>query len=263
MRDVFEDGHAPSEPDPVKRAQNAMARQVLPKRFYAEVSVAEEDGRFALKLDGRGARTPGRKPLSMPTHMAASIVANEWRAQKDVINPDAMPATRIVNTALDGVADMMPDVAAEIAGYVASDLVCYRAGEPMGLANLQTVHWDPVLAWVKQEFGASFVLAEGVMPVAQSPQAVAPIADAVTEIKDPIVMACLHVLTTLSGSCLIALMAARGGLSGEAAWDAATVDESWSILQWGQDDEAAARQERRKQDFITALGLLRSIAWHA
>jgi chaperone required for assembly of F1-ATPase len=263
MRDLLEEGHAPSEPNPVKRAQNAMARQVLPRRFYAEVTIAEEEGRFALKLDGRGARTPGRKPLSLPTHVAASIVANEWRAQKDVINPDAMPATRIVNTALDGVADMMRDVAAEIAGFAASDLVCYRAGEPAGLVNLQTVHWDPVLAWTKHEFGASFMLAEGVMHVAQNPAAVAAVADAVTDIQDPIVLACLHVLTTLSGSCLIALMAARGGLSGEAAWEAATVDESWNVLQWGQDDEAAARQERRQQDFITALGLLRSIAWHA
>jgi chaperone required for assembly of F1-ATPase len=261
MRDILYSDQPLSDPDPVKRAQNAMARQVLPKRFYTEATVAEEDGRFAIKLDGRGARTPAKNLLSLPTHLAASIVAREWNEQIDVINPHLMPATRIVNTALDGVSTMMADVGAEIADFAGSDLVCYRAADPPGLVLLQDQHWNPVTDWARDRLGARFVLAQGIIHASQSTEALAKIRDAVSGYDDPIALACLHVLTTLSGSCLIALMAASGAASGETAWQAATVDDNWNIQFWGQDEEAAIRMNRRKDEFMIALGLLRSIAW--
>jgi chaperone required for assembly of F1-ATPase len=261
MRDIFYSDQPLSDPDPVKRAQNAMARQVLPKRFYADATVAEEDGRFAIKLDGRGARTPGKKVLSLPTHLAASIVAREWSDQVEVINPHLMPATRIVNTALDGVSTMMAEVGAEIADFAGSDLVCYRAADPPGLIRLQDQHWNPVVDWARDILAARFVLAQGITHASQSPEALAKVKEAVIGYNDPVTLACLHVLTTLSGSCLIALMAASGAASGETAWQAATVDETWNIQFWGQDEEAIVRMTRRKDEFVTALGLLRAVAW--
>ncbi len=261
MRDVLYPDQPLSDPDPVKRAQNAMARQVLPKRFYTEATIAEEDGRFAIKLDGRGARTPGKNVLSLPTHLAASCVAREWNEQINVINPHLMPATRIVNTALDGVSMMMADVGAEIAGFAGSDLVCYRASDPPGLVRLQDQHWNPVVDWARDSLSARFVLAQGIIHASQSPKALARVKEAVIAYGDPIALACLHVLTTLSGSCLIALMAASGAASGDTAWQAAIVDEVWSIQLWGQDEEATIRVARRKDEFMTALGLLRAVAW--
>jgi chaperone required for assembly of F1-ATPase len=261
MRDIFYSDQPLSDPDPVKRAQNAMARQVLPKRFYTEATIAEENGRFAIKLDGRGARTPGKKVLSLPTHLAASIVAREWSDQAEVINPHLMPATRIVNTALDGVGTMMAAVGAEIADFAGSDLVCYRADDPPGLVRLQDQHWNPVLDWARDILGARFLLAQGIIHASQSSEALAKVKEAVIAYTDPVALACLHVLTTLSGSCLIALMAASGAASGEAAWQAATVDDHWNIQFWGQDEEAAIRMTRRKDEFVTALGLLRAVAW--
>jgi chaperone required for assembly of F1-ATPase len=259
MRDVLYPDQPLSDPDPVKRAQNAMARQVLPKRFYTEATIAEESGRFAIKLDGRGARTPGKTVLSLPTHLAASIVAREWNEQLDVINPHLMPATRIVNTALDGVSTMMAEVGAEIADFAGSDLVCYRADDPPGLVRLQDQHWNPVTDWAREILSARFVLAQGIIHASQSPGALARVKEAVNGYNDPVALACLHVLTTLSGSCLIALMAASGAASGETAWQAATVDEVWNIQFWGQDEEATIRTARRKDEFVTALGLLRAV----
>ncbi len=54
----------------------------------------------------------------------------------------------------------------------------------------------------------------------------------------------LHVMTTLTGSALLALAHAKGRLSAEQAWAAAHIDEDWQIRQWGVDVEAAepARQ---------------------
>ncbi len=259
MRDILTSDQPLSDPDPVKRAQNAMARQVLPKRFYAEAAIAEEGGRFAIKLDGRGARTPGKKVLSLPTHLAASCVAREWNEQIEVINPHLMPATRIVNTALDGVSTMMAEVGNEIADFAGSDLVCYRAADPPGLVRLQDQHWNPVTDWARDSLGARFVLAQGIIHANQSREALAKVKEAVKGYKDPVALACLHVLTTLSGSCLIALMAASGAASGETVWQAATVDEVWNIQFWGQDEEAAIRMTRRRDEFMTALGLLQAV----
>lgn len=40
----------------------------------------------------------------MPTARVADLLAEEWEAQKEEINPATMPVTRLANTALDGVA---------------------------------------------------------------------------------------------------------------------------------------------------------------
>ncbi len=259
MRDVLYPEHVPAEPDPVKRAQVAMARQPLPKRFYSAVSMVEEEGFFALKLDGRGAKTPARNPLALPNAAACALLVTEWQAQKEVINPDSMPATRIVNSALDGVSLRMDDVRNEIAGYAASDLICYRAEEPAGLIEMQAQHWDPVLAWSEADLGARLILARGIVHTAQPAEAMQAIRRAIDAIIDPVALAALHVMTTLSGSCLIALMASRGRLTVQAAWETAIVDEAWGISLWGQDDEATARMVRREADYYAAYALFQAL----
>jgi chaperone required for assembly of F1-ATPase len=50
------------------------------------------------------------------------------------------------------------------------------------------------------------------------------------------------VVTTLTGSALIALALSRGRLSAEAAWQAAHVDEDWNMEQWGRDETALERR---------------------
>jgi len=60
------------------------------------------------------------------------------------------------------------------------------------------------------------------------------------------------VMTTLTGSALIALARAKGFLKTGAAWEASQVDENWQASQWGEDFEAAQRQKRRFSEFSNA-----------
>jgi chaperone required for assembly of F1-ATPase len=256
MRDVLYPDFAPSDPNPMKRAQNAMARQVLPKRFYKSVEVSEKDGGFAISLDGRPARTPGRNLLALPTHAAAAVIAAEWEAQADVIDPARMHATRIANTAIDSLGGRIAEVQADIAGYAGSDLVCYRAGEPEGLVERQNAAWNPVVAWAVEALGARMILAEGVVHQQQTPDALAAVAAAVAQEAQPIRLAALHVLTTLSGSCLIAMMLRAGALDADAAFAASNVDEDWNAHLWGRDAEAETRLARRREEFHAAAALL-------
>ena len=240
------------ERDPLRSVKNDTKRR-LPKRFYKDVSVTERDGGFAVLLDGKGVRTPAGGALALPTLKAAELVAAEWRAQGEEIDPAAMPVTRLVNTALDGVARDIAAVAADVVKYVGSDLVCYRVGEPASLVAAQARAWDPALVFAREKFGARFVLAEGVMFVTQPPEAVAAFAAAVDRFADApdaaLRLACLHSLTTLTGSALLAMMIADGALSVADGWSAAHVDEDHQMQLWGVDTEALAK---RAQHFVNA-----------
>ncbi len=259
MRDMLYPEHQPSDPNPMKRAQAAMARTTLPKRFYNDVGIAEVEGGHRLLLDGRPARTPGRNPLALPTAAAADLVAAEWRAQADVIDPAVMHATRIANTAIDSVGQRLAEVQADVAGYAASDLVCYRAGEPEGLVQRQNARWNPVVAWAAETIGARMVLAEGVIHQAQPAASLEAVRAHVAREGEPIRLAALHVLTTLSGSALIALMTAAGALKAEDGWTASMVDDDWNADLWGRDEEAELRHARRKAEFLAAAGLVRAL----
>ena len=55
----------------------------------------------------------------------------------------------------------------EVAKYLGSDLVCYRAEAPAGLVERQTLSWDPVLNWARETLNARFMQVQGVMFAAQ------------------------------------------------------------------------------------------------
>lgn len=261
MRDLLSDleaGSHLSDPDPVKRAQNQM-RAPAAKRFYDKVSVERSADGFVVLLDGKPVRTPGKAVLSLPTEQAAAIVAAEFDAQKEKIDPVTMPATRLVNTAIDGVAADMQAVIEDILRYASSDLLCYRADGPEALVSRQAEAWDPVIDWARAHLGARFVLAEGIVHVTQPREAIGAIGIHLARQAEPLRLAALHLMTTLTGSALLALAVEEGELDADTAWTAAHVDEDWNAEQWGEDYEAAARRKARAYDFSAAVRVLSTI----
>jgi chaperone required for assembly of F1-ATPase len=244
------------ERGPMQAAQAAMRPPVL-RRFYkrAEVAAAEGAG-FAITLDGRATRTPGKRLVIAPTLAIAELIAAEWVGQGEAIEPQSMPATRLANSAIDGVANASAETQAEIAKYAAADLVCYRAEAPDALVELQAEAFDPVFAWARETLGARFVAAVGLTHVAQPDAALAAARAAVEAYSEPFAVAALHVMTSLTGSLLIALMTAKGASTAEAAWRAAHVDEDFQIGRWGEDDEAKRRRAARWRDFEAAAQVM-------
>jgi chaperone required for assembly of F1-ATPase len=250
MRDPFENA---SPDDPVAAARRT-TRPAPRRRFYAQATASPAADGHAVLLDGKVARTPAGRALKAPTPALAEAIAAEWQAQHGVIDPAKMPLTRLANAIIDGVADTPQPVADEVAKYLKSDLLFYRADSPSGLVALQARHWDPILAWAQQVLGADFKLGEGVIHVAQPEPALAAARAAIP--GDPWRLGAAHVVTTLTGSALIALAMARGALSPEAAWQAAHVDEDWNIAQWGRDEMAMARRDFRHAEFLAAAIVL-------
>ena len=256
MREIFTEIFENQPLDPMESARRG-ARPQLRKRFYGHAHVAEagEGGDAEILLDGKHVKTPARRVLTAPTRALAEAIAAEWDAQKDVIDPAHMPLTRLANAAIDAVADAPIPVAEEIAEYLGTDLLCYRADAPVGLVEMQALAWDPVLAWAREQFGARFVLAQGVVHVPQPREAIAAVCAAIP--GEPWRLAAVSSITTLTGSALLALALAHDALDAEAAWAAAHVDEDWQMSQWGKDDLALERRAFREAEFRAAVTVLK------
>ena len=232
------------------------ARQELPRRFYETAAVAPRDDGFVLTLDGKPAKTPGRKPLVVASPAVAEALAAEWQGQGERIDPATMPLTRIVHSAIDRVSREMAPVRAEIVKYAGSDLVCYRGEGPDSLVAAQEAAWGPVLAWARQSLGARFVLVQGIVAVDQPAESLRAVEAALADL-DPLRLAAVHVATTLTGSALIALAVLNGALTPEDAWAAAHVDEDWQMAQWGRDAMALSRRAARWREMQAAALILR------
>jgi chaperone required for assembly of F1-ATPase len=202
--------------------------------------------------------TPAKRPLAVSNRAVAEALASEWASQGEHIDPASMPITRIVNSAIDGVAGEMAAVRADIVSHAGSDLLCYRAEGPQGLVEAQDAAWSPLVAWARDALGARFILAEGVMPVKQDDQTLAAIARAL-ESFGPLALAALHTVTTLTGSAIIALALALGRITPDEAWAAAHVDEDWQMKKWGTDAAAASRRSARRREFDAAAAILAAL----
>jgi len=256
LRDIFTDLFVTQPVDPTEAARRAM-RPPLPRRFYRQAGVEETEGGFRIMLDGRPVRTPARGFLVAPSRALAQALAAEWDAQGEIIDPATMPLTRLANSIIDGVIAAPAPVAADIAKYLGSDLLFYRAEGPPRLVERQERLWDPVLAWARDALGARFVLAQGVVHATQPEGAIAAARAAIPH--DPWRVGALHAITTLTGSALLALALGRRHITTEEAWDAAYVDEDWNMEQWGRDDIALARRAARRAEMDAAATVLAAL----
>jgi len=195
----------------------------------------------------------------MPTRALAEAVAAEWDAAAAEpgaeLNPADLPLTRAANTAIDRVTPEHDAVAATVAAYGGTDLLCYRAPGPEGLVRRQAGGWDPLLAWTRETLGARLLLAEGVMHLAQPPETLARL-EAEVRAHGPWELTALHDLVTLTGSLVIGLAVSRGRLTAAEAWPLGRIDEDWNVEEWGEDAEAAAGAARRRAEFLNAARLL-------
>lgn len=210
------------------------------KRFWKLADVLADEGGWTVRLDGRTPKTPAGNTLTLPTEAAARLVADEWAAQGEFLVPGTMPATRLASTAIDRVSQTREPVAAEIAAYAGSDVICYLAENPGSLVARQQAEWGPWRDWAARELDVALRPAEGIVHRAQSPEALERVKALALALDD-------HALTGLAtavpllGSAVLGLAVQRGALSGEAALDLSRLDEAFTESRWGVDEEAALR----------------------
>jgi chaperone required for assembly of F1-ATPase len=225
------------------------------RRVYKSVATrATEDG-WGLTLDDRPLRTPARRELRVPSEPLAAAIAAEWDAQDPDIRPETMPLTRLATTAIDRTTERRTEIAAEVANYAGTDLVCYRADHPSALAARQEAAWQPLIDWAAGRYDAGLAVTAGIVPLPQSPASLKAYAAAVTALDD-FRLTAVHAATAACGSLVIALALLEGRLDAEAAFEVSQLDEIFQIEAWGEDAEAARRRSAVAEDIKAAARFL-------
>ena len=222
-----------------------------PKRFWKSVAVEACEGGFIVKLDARPVKTPGKQVLVVPTAAMAQAIAAEWDAQQGLVRPETMPYTRAANSALEKVMPQFAEVVGLLAAYGDTDLLCYRATGPVELIARQSAAWDPLLDWAATALDAPLTASAGVMHIAQPVASTARL-HALTAALTPFQIAAFHDLVMLSGSLVLAFAVIHGRLDAAKAWAISRIDETYQAELWGEDEEASALAEHKRQAFHQA-----------
>jgi chaperone required for assembly of F1-ATPase len=257
MRDFLEDAEQHRQ-DGYGRAQ-AHAKRDLPKRFYKEAKVHRTDGGFAVGLDGRLPRTPGMKHVVVPSEALAAVMASEWAAQGEFIDPTTMPTVRLVNSAVEGGEDAMPAMRAEMIKYAGNDLLLYRADAPEALVRRQGAIWDGALVKLARHFDVAFQPTIGILHQPQPPATLAKLGEAI-DAESLFPLTAMNAIMSIAGSGLLALGHRHKLLTAEEVWVAAHVDEDHNISLWGEVEEITERRAKRRREFDAATHLLTLVA---
>lgn len=224
------------------------------KRFWTVASVTDEGDGFGVALDGRPVKTPAKRPLRLPTRALATAIAAEWDAQTQEIRPETMPLTRAANAAIDKVAPQRAEVAAMLAAYAETDLLCHRATDEPELVARQSADWNPLLDWCAAQ-GWPLTSGPGVLPHDQSLASLSAVATRLGAMNEWDLTA-LHDLVALTGSVVLGLAVFDGRLSADEGWRLSRVDEDWQAERWGIDEEAAEAAEIKRLAHLDAARLL-------
>lgn len=257
MRDQLEDAHKHRD-DGYGRAQH-LNKVELPKRFYTEVGVASVSGGFTVTLDGRPTLTPGKKvPVVVPVSAIATTMANEWSGQGERIDPGIMPTVRLINSALESGEEMIPAFRDEIIKFAGGDLMLYRADAPAELVAEQEAVWDKALVTIARHFGVSFQPTIGILHQKQPDATLARLADSLQD-EGLLVLTALVSITGLTGSGLLTIGLWNRLFTPDHVWIAAHLDEDFQIRQWGEDEEAIIRRQKRRKEFDAAVAVLEAM----
>lgn len=225
------------------------------KRFWTTVTVAPGDAGHGILLDGRPVRTPARVSLVVPSTALAAAIADEWGNQSGEIDPRSMPLTGLANAAIDHAATNPRVFAATLTPFAETDLLCYRDDREAELAAEQAAAWNPLLAWAEAQFGVEFVLATGVMHVAQPAATVVALAAALRKLP-PFRLAPMAPLVTVSGSLVAALAVEAGARDAAELWPILCLDPLYQERRWGSDALAQAQRAAHQAEWLNAARFL-------
>lgn len=228
------------------------------KRFWNVVSVEEAEGGWRVSLDGRPIRTQGGHPQIVPTRPLAELLAEEWRAQGEEVDPGTFPARDLADYAIDQVAFDPAATVEKLLGYAETDTLCYRADPDEPLHRRQWEVWEPLVAAFEAREGVKMERVSGIVHKPQRSETIEALRARLGS-GNAFVLAALETLASLAASLCIALEALEPGADREALWAAAELEEQWQADLWGREEEAEARRERRKRDFLRAAEFARRV----
>ena len=193
------------------------------KRFYNLVSTRKVEDGFAIQLDGKSVKTPLGQDLVAPTENLADAIVQEWVAQEEKVKPETMPLTQLLTTAIDKIRDR-EKITESVMRYLDTDLVCYWANEPEVLAKRQKEIWGRWVKWFDEHFEVPLYHTTKIDAIKQDEEAHKRVWNYI-EALDDYYFTVLHVMTSLSGSVVLALAFSEGEIEPEDIFEASYLEE--------------------------------------
>lgn len=221
------------------------------KRFYKNVTIAEQQGGHQILLDGRAIKTALGNPQILPGITLAETMAAEWDAQGEEIDGALFRHRDIADFAIDKVGSDKDGTVTKLLAFAETDTLCYRADPDEPFYRRQMEVWEPVLTEFEKAQGIRFERVSGIVHKQQPPESLKRLGEKLGAI-DPFALAALQAMTSLAASLCIGMSALEESGDPEALWSAANLEEDWQVEQWGHDHEAELVRARRKADFLIA-----------
>lgn len=225
------------------------------KRFYKLTSTKKTSDGYLVQLDGKSIKTPSGQELAAPTQALADAIAAEWSAQGETVDPESMPLTQILNTAIDKSREREA-ITVALLKYLDTDLLCYRTKEPEDLGVRQKEMWDPWLTWFDEHFESPLYTTFGLDALSQEEETHKQIWNYI-EALDEYYFAILHIITSLSGSIVLGLAFLEADVTPDQVFAASHVEEDYygEIARedvHGKDPHLAKKQAIVKRDLAAA-----------
>ncbi len=220
------------------------------KRFYKIVSHTKEQGGYAILLDGKSVHTPAKNKLICAHEALADAVMQEWAAQDEAIEPDSMPLTQLVSTKIDRVGKERAAMSAAILKYLNTDLLCYRTDEQR-MAQVQNDAWDKWLDWFAQSRGIRLPTTTTFNALQHSEEAHTSILHYVKSMCDD-QFTVFQLVTSLSGSLVLALAFMEGAASAEDIFSAARAEELYNAKRYNEEKYGPDPLQEKKDIAVKA-----------
>jgi len=227
------------------------------KRFYKDVAVEEIEGGFRVTLDSRAVKTQGGRPQVVPTRAIAELLAGEWAAQGEEIDPAGFTFRDFADFAIDHIRQDRAETVSALLAYAETDTLCYRADPDEPLYSRQLELWEPLLTAAETRHGVRFERASGILHRPQPLETLATLRQ-VLENEDVFTLAPLRSLASLAASLTVALAALEPAADTTALFAAANAEEDWQAEQWGWEWTAEERRAGRLADFEKAARFARA-----
>jgi chaperone required for assembly of F1-ATPase len=226
------------------------------KRFYKETAICDGiGGVYLVILDGKSVKTPAGADLAVPSHFLAEAMASEWGAQGEFIDPGSMPLCKLSATAIDRIRGNRDEVIGITLKIAETDLLCYRAIEPLDLAELQNISWQPELNWAREKFGADLKITSGILPIIQPENSLLALQELLFVLDDYKLMGVTNAAAA-AGSLVLSLSMFNGRMNADTMFEKSILEENYQMEKWGLDDEAVERHKIIRHDIQSSAYFL-------
>ncbi len=203
------------------------------KRFYKIVSINEDNGKYAVMLDGKVIKTPFMNILTLPNLKLAEEIKSEWEAQKDELDIKSMPITNIAYTWQDKILPKKSEIIKAISEYLKTELICYVS--PDGeLYKQQIAKWQPIADIFEKDTSIKLNFTKTISSAVQTCEDLEKFTQLLENLPAPHLTA-MQITISLLGSAVVSYEFAKGNITIEQAFDAAMLEEIFQSKKWGLD----------------------------